>query len=166
MSRAFVNEDQAATQAAQPVERRVSDLPNYVTESGLASLHARVAELKALHAEQTALGERGDRQSMADLERDLRYFQARVATARQVPPVTATDKVQIGSWVTFADEHDVRSQVCLVGEDQADAGVGLVNWASPLGRALLGAQVGDEVLWQRPAGDMRIEIVAISALPT
>ena len=31
MSRAFVNEDQAAAQADQPVERRVSEQPNYVT---------------------------------------------------------------------------------------------------------------------------------------
>lgn len=166
MSRAFVNEDHAAAQAAQPVERQISGQPNYVTESGLAQLHARVAELKALHVEQVALGERGDKQSMADLERDLRYFQTRVGSARVVPPVTSTDTVQIGSWVTFSDEDDARTQVCLVGEDQADAGVGLVNWASPLGRALLGTAVGDEVLWQRPAGDVRIEVMAISALPS
>ncbi|MNN83694.1 Transcription elongation factor GreA [compost metagenome] len=49
----------------------------------------------------------------------------------------------------------------LVGEDQADAPAGLINWGSPLGRALLGAQLGDEVLWQRPAGDQLIEIIRI-----
>ncbi|MFF7706108.1 GreA/GreB family elongation factor [Pseudomonas sp. NPDC007930] len=165
MSRAFVNEDHAAAQATAPVERQISSQPNYVTESGLALLQARVAELKALRAEQVALGERGDKQSMADLERDLRYFQARVGSARLVPPVTSTEQVQIGSWVSFADEHDAHSQVCLVGEDQADAGVGLVNWASPLGSALLGKAVGDEVLWARPAGDVLIEVLAISATP-
>ena len=49
----------------------------------------------------------------------------------------------------------------LVGEDQADASAGLINWGSPLGRALLGAQVGDEVLWKRPAGDQLIEVLRI-----
>ena len=49
----------------------------------------------------------------------------------------------------------------LVGEDQADASTGLINWGSPLGRALLGAQLNDEVLWQRPAGDQMIEIIRI-----
>jgi len=69
--------------------------------------------------------------------------------------------VQIGSRVTFADEHNHEQTVQIVGEDQADATVGLINWASPLGRALLGAQLGDEVLWQRPAGDQLIEIIRI-----
>lgn len=51
MSRAFVNEDQAAAQADQPVERRVSDQPNYLTASGLRQLQQRVAELNALRSE-------------------------------------------------------------------------------------------------------------------
>ena len=74
---------------------------------------------------------------------------------------SSTQKVQIGSRVTFADEHSTEQTVQLVGEDQADASAGLINWGSPLGRALLGAQLGDEVLWQRPAGDQLIEIIRI-----
>ena len=56
---------------------------------------------------------------------------------------------------------DKQQRIQLVGEDQADAHAGLINWGSPLGRALLGAQVGDEVLWQRPVGDQLIEVVLI-----
>ncbi|MGH8332037.1 MAG: GreA/GreB family elongation factor, partial [Pseudomonas sp.] len=81
--------------------------------------------------------------------------------AQVVPVATSTEKVQIGSRVTYADEHDAEHRVQLVGEDQADAAHGLINWGSPLGRALLGAQLGDEVLWQRPAGDQTIEIIRI-----
>jgi len=165
MSRAFVNEDQAAAHASQPVERMVSTLPNYVTESGLVQLRARADELRALHLEQSALGERADRQALADLERDLRYYHQRLQTAKVVPPVQATDTVQIGSWVSYVDEHNMHRQVCLVGEDQADVGVGLINWASPLGRALMGARVGDEVVWRRPAGEHVLEVLAISATP-
>lgn len=62
MSRAFVNEDQAADQADQPVERRISEQPNYVTASGLRQLQTRVAELNALRSELQAQGERGDKQ--------------------------------------------------------------------------------------------------------
>ena len=162
MSRAFVNEDQAAGQADQPVERSISEQPNYVTESGLAQLQAKVGEVKALLAEQNALGERADKQRVADLERDIRYFQNRLQTAKLVPPVESTDKVQIGSWVTYADENGTESQVCLVGEDQADAALGMINWGSPLGKALLGARVGDEVVWRRPMGDLSIEILKIA----
>jgi len=165
MSRAFVNEDQAAAQASQPVERRVSDQPNYVTAEGLALLQQRVAELNALRSELLAQGERADKQRLADSERDLRYFSARVQSAQVVPPATSTQKVQIGSRVTFVDEQDRQHAVQLVGEDQADATRGLINWGSPLGRALLGATPGDEVLWRRPAGDQSIEIVSIEGEP-
>ena len=41
MSRAFVNEDNAAAQADQPVERQVSEQPNYVTPQGLTQLQAQ-----------------------------------------------------------------------------------------------------------------------------
>ncbi|MGE7994275.1 GreA/GreB family elongation factor [Pseudomonas sp. NPDC089554] len=161
MSRAFVNEDQAAAQASQPVERRVSDQPNYVTAKGLEQLQRRVAELNGLRGELQALGERADKQRWADTERDLRYFVARVQSAQVVPPALSQDKVQIGSRVRFADENGEEHTVQLVGEDQADAAHGLVNWGSPLGRALLGAKPGDEVLWRRPAGDQSIEVIAI-----
>ncbi|MCU0120349.1 GreA/GreB family elongation factor [Pseudomonas sp. B2M1-30] len=163
MSRAFVNEDNAAAQADQPVERQVSAQPNYVTPQGLAQLQARVAELQALHAEQSAMGEQADKQRLADLERDLRYFNHRAGSAQVVPAATSSDKVQIGSWVVYADEHNTERRVQLVGEDQADAARGLINWGSPLGRALLGARLNDEVLWQRPAGDQMIEVIRIEA---
>lgn len=161
MSRAFVNEDQAAAQADQPVERRVSDQPNYVTASGLRQLQQRVGELNALRSALQAEGERGDKQRLADTERDLRYFSARVQSAQVVSAATSHSRVQIGSRVRFVDEQGQEQVVQLVGEDEADAGRGMINWGSPLGRALLGAGPGDEVLWRRPAGDQMIEVIEI-----
>ena len=161
MSRAFVNEDQAADQASQPVERKVSDQPNYVTAQGLAHLQQRVAELNRLRSDLLAQGEQADKQRLADTERDLRYFSAMQQSAQVVPAATSREKVQIGSRVTFADEQDRKQQVQLVGEDQADITAGLINWGSPLGRALLGAAPGDEVTWRRPVGDQVIEVIAI-----
>lgn len=161
MSRAFVNEDNAAAQADQPVERQISAQPNYVTPTGLAQLQEKVAQLQQLHSEQSAKGEHADKQRLADLERDLRYFNQRLQSAQVVTTANSTQKAQIGSHVTFVDAHNSEQTVQLVGEDQADASAGLINWGSPLGRALLGAQPGDEVLWQRPAGDQLIEIIRI-----
>ncbi|MCV4281615.1 GreA/GreB family elongation factor [Pseudomonas capsici] len=161
MSRAFVNEDNAAAEASQPVERLISTNPNYVTAHGLLLLQQQVNELQTQHSTQTALGDSADKQRLADLERDLRYFTQRLQSAQVVTPAISTEQVQIGSRVTFADEGDNRQRVQLVGEDQADAARGLINWSSPLGRALLGSQLGDEVLWKRPAGDQVIEIVLI-----
>ena len=163
MSRAFVNEDNAAAQADQPVERQVSEQPNRLTAQGLAQLQAKVAQLQQEHSAESAKGEHADKQRQADLERDLRYFNQRVQTAQVVAPATSSEKVQIGSWVTFANDQDEQQRIQLVGEDQADAGAGLINWGSPLGLALLGAQVGDEVLWKRPVGDQLIEVLRIEA---
>ena len=165
MSRAFVNEDQAAAQASQPVERKVSDQPNYVTAQGLAYLQQRVAHLNRLRSELLALGEQADKQRVADIERDLRYFNARQQSAQVVPPALSRDKVLIGSRVTYLDEQDREHKVQLVGEDQADIAAGLINWGSPLGRALLGAGPGDEVVWRRPVGDQSIEVVTIEPEP-
>ena len=161
MSRAFVNEDHAAAQASQPVERHVSTHPNYVTARGFAQLQAHVAALQEEHGTQSALGEAADRQRLADIERDLRYFNQRVQSAQVVPAATSNSKVQIGSRVRFSDEQGQEQRVQLVGEDEADASRGLINWASPLGRALLGAAPGDEVVWRRPVGDQMIEIMEI-----
>ncbi|MCO8163954.1 GreA/GreB family elongation factor [Pseudomonas sp. 21LCFQ010] len=163
MSRAFVNEDSNAEQTSQPVERLVSESPNYVTAHGLVQLQNQVRELQGQHRQQTELGEKADKQRLVDIERDLRYYTQRQQSALVVTPALSTEKVQIGSWVTYADEHDHRQRVQLVGEDQADAAHGLINWGSPLGRALLGAQPGDEVLCKRPAGDQLIEILEIEA---
>ena len=133
MSRAFVNEDQAADQADQPVERRISEQPNYVTASGLRQLQTRVAELNALRSELQAQGERGDKQRLADTERDLRYVSARVQSAQVVPAATSHSKVQIGSRVRFVDEQGQ-------AHDQRHADTD----APRLGPVLLGQFVGED----------------------
>lgn len=161
MSRAFVHEELAAEQTDQPVERSVSDLPNYVTAHGLAQLEERLAAAQQALAAEQDRGEDADRQHIAELERDLRYLRQRVQSAQVVPPATSRDQVQIGSRVAFADATGHEHEVQLVGEDEADAAAGKINWSSPLGRALLGAAPGEEVVWRRPAGDWVIEILEI-----
>jgi transcription elongation factor GreB len=49
----------------------------------------------------------------------------------------------------------------LVGEDEADASSGLISWAAPIARALIGARVGDERTVRLPAGEKSYEVVAI-----
>ncbi len=49
----------------------------------------------------------------------------------------------------------------LVGEDEADATAGLVNWTAPIARALIGARVGDERTVRLPAGEKSYEVIAI-----
>ena len=49
----------------------------------------------------------------------------------------------------------------VVGDDEADVSAGKISWASPLGRAMIGAKIGDTVVWRRPAGEAQVCIVDI-----
>jgi len=162
MSRAFVKDNDGDIPEVLP-ELPISTHPNYVTPRGLALLRARLDKVADRHDalkanEQDALAQRNE---LVALERELRYLHARVASAIEVdlsrqPP----DRVAFGATVTVdSDEGEQRWQI--VGEDEADAEHGLVSYVSPLATALLGARVGDEVRWQRPAGDMMIEVLSI-----
>ena len=59
------------------------------------------------------------------------------------------------------EDHGVQRRIRIVGDDEADAAVGDVSWASPLAHTLIGARVGDAVIWRRPAGEAEIEILAV-----
>ncbi len=54
--------------------------------------------------------------------------------------------------MTLEDENGEERRYRLVGPDEFDAERGLISVNSPLGRALLGKRVDDEVTVQRPAG--------------
>jgi transcription elongation factor GreB len=83
--------------------------------------------------------------------------------AKVVNPAAQTDRsrVYFGATVTIADEEDNQRTVTLVGEDEADAGVGRISWRSPLAHALKGAAVGDVRRVALPSGAKEWEIVGI-----
>lgn len=150
MSRAFVKEDDDAA-AALP-ERPISPHPNYVTPAGLAGIEAETARLQAeMHAAA------GDRDAAARIGRDLRYWQARRASAELIPAPADNGQVRFGSRITLRDASGRMRTLRIVGEDEADPRAGTLSYVAPLARALIGKAVGDEVA--APGGLM--EIVAI-----
>ena len=66
-----------------------------------------------------------------------------------------------GATVTLVDEDEKKVKYQLVGQTEADAKVGRISYNSPLGRALIGRQAGDEVEVSTPAGDRYYEIKKI-----
>jgi transcription elongation factor GreA len=72
-----------------------------------------------------------------------------------------TDRVGIGSRVTVAEEDGEPETYHIVGSVEADPKRGRVSNQSPLGRALLGHRVGDEVIVNVPDGVLRFRITAI-----
>ena len=163
MSRAFVKEQDNESLDELP-ERPQSPHPNYVTPTGLAALQA---QLHALQEQRHHLLEHPDedllsKETLKQVERDLRYFQGRVDHAILVDLSTQpADEVGFGAVVRCVDEDDQEHEFAIVGEDEADVSAGKISWVSPLAKALIGAGVGDTVVWKRPAGDLELEILSI-----
>ncbi len=151
MSRAFVKETDDAIEDLP--ERPVSTAPNFVTPEGLAAIEAEIARLN------DALALAGDdRAARASIGRDLRYWTARRGSAQLIPPPSDCDVVRFGCTISIARDDGRRQSFRIVGEDEADPERGTLSHTSPLARAVLGKEVGDEVR----VGDGVVEIAAIA----
>jgi transcription elongation factor GreB len=152
--------------------------PRFITPAGLAKIRAEYAQLfgterpKLVETISWAAGngdrsENGDyiygRKRLREIDRRISYLSRVMKHARTVDPAAQVDRdrVHFGATVELADEDDARRVLTLVGEDEADATAGLVNWTAPIARALVGARVGDERTVRLPAGEKSYEVIAI-----
>ena len=163
MSRAFVKEEDSGAPGPDLPARPVSEHPNYVTPAGLAELRSRAGELEARRLE--LLGGADEAMAAEELlhvDRDLRYYATRIESAIPVDPADQPgDEVAFGAAVTVTGEGTKRT-FTIVGEDEADLATLKVSYVSPLAEALIGAHVGDRVVWRRPAGDLELTVTAIA----
>ena len=165
MSRAFVKDSDDDLAAGELPERPVPAHPNYVTPRGLVELQARLRELQEEHERLApqAPDDSNAKQRLRVLERDLRYFNAQLERAMVVDlHGQPRDEVHFGASVRIRDEGGKEHRFTIVGDDEADVAAGKISWASPLAEAMIGARVGDTVIWRRPAGNAEVEIVDIS----
>ena len=128
--------------------------PNLITPRGLAMIEARHDELEARLASDISEDER------KAVLRDARYWRHRLASAQLAPAATG-DKVAIGTRVTFARNGQSQS-LDIVGHDEADPAARRIVFSAPLARALIGAEVGDEV--DLPGSDQPLLITAIDII--
>ncbi|HEY7131644.1 MAG TPA: GreA/GreB family elongation factor, partial [Candidatus Limnocylindrales bacterium] len=68
----------------------------------------------------------------------------------------------IGSSVTVEDADGDRSTFAIVGSTEADPAAGRISNVSPVGRALLGSRVGDDVAVAAPRGEVRYRVIEIA----
>ncbi len=145
MSRAFVKE---SSESARPPERMVDDGPNPVTPDGMAQIDAHVARIEASLKTETNILLR------ETLERDLRYWTVRKASAEIAPPAVG-DAVSFGSKLSILRKG--REQTFrIVGVDEADPAKGLISFRAPLAAAVMGARVGDVIEAAEPLGEIQI----------
>ncbi len=153
MSRAFVKEDDPNGGAAVLPDRAISPHPNLVTPRGLRLIEAKIAEFE--HQLSQAGGD--DEEAQARAERELRYWTARLGTARLEEPLETADTVRFGTTVTGMREDGLKVTFAIVGEDEAEPEAGRIAWTAPVARALLGGEPGE--VRRLPKGEF--EIVAI-----
>ncbi|MCW8860471.1 MAG: transcription elongation factor GreA [Deltaproteobacteria bacterium] len=102
-----------------------------------------------------------DRQGF--VEGRIKELNHKIATAQVIDPKTiSSDKIVFGATVTLFD-IDIEKEVTyqLVGEDEADIKVGKISIVSPVGRALIGHRVDDEVNIIVPSGVKVYEVTDI-----
>ena len=139
MSRAFTREEDNEA-IADIGERPVSPHRNLVTERGLALIEAELERLR----KELGKGERQeDREHLALVSRDLRYWTARRENAELSVPEPGSDVVRFGMGVTLEGEDGAKVHWKIVGEDEADPSKGTISHVSPMARALFGKAIGD-----------------------
>jgi transcription elongation GreA/GreB family factor len=126
--------------------------PNWVTPRGAALIADRITDLEARIAAEA------DADSRAVLQRDLRYWHTRQTTAESPPP-PPEGAVGFGSHVGFRLNGKART-IEIVGGDEADPAAGRIAFFAPLARALMGAEIGEQVEFQGVEDAITITAIA------
>jgi transcription elongation factor GreA len=137
---------------AEGYERLTADLkalreerPRIVDAIEEARAHGDLSENAEYHAAKERQGQ--VEATIADLE-------DKVSRAQIIDPATLSgDKVIFGATVTLLDDDEKPVRYQIVGPYEADAKVGRISYNSPLGKALIGRRVEDEIEVTVPSGD-------------
>src|SRR5262245_43136534 len=154
MSKAFTKEPEGGEGYDDLPDRPVSP-HNLVTPKGLELIET---ELARLHREHSAAIDADDRPLIAKINRDLRYWTSRRATAQVAEAPRDAEAVYFGSTVTIERDDGRRQTYRIVGEDEADPSLGTLSYVSPVAQALMGKEIGETV----QAGTAEATIVRIA----
>ena len=127
------------------LKRLKEERPQIVDAIEEARAHGDLSENAEYHAAKERQGQ--IEASIADIEDKL--ARAQIIDPREL----SGDKVVFGATVTLLDEDDKPIRYQIVGQTEADANAGRISYNSPLGRALIGRKVDDEVEVSVPAGE-------------
>ncbi len=161
------------------VPRMAQEPPKfYITAEGLKKLRDELEFLWKVErprvtnevATAAALGDRSEnaeyiygKRRLREIDKRLEFLSKRLDNLKLfTPPTSEPDKVTFGAWVTLEDEDGATVHYQLVGADEFDVARGKISVASPVGKALLGKEEGDDVVVERPRGRTIFTIMAIS----
>lgn len=130
------------------------DRPANIKDIEEAIAHGDLSENAEYHAAKEKQGHIAARMAMLD---------DRIARAQVIDTEGQTpDKVRFGATVDLVDvETDDKVSYTIVGEDEADAKAGRISITSPVARALMNKEPGDEVNVKVPKGVREFEVIEI-----
>jgi transcription elongation factor GreA len=132
---------------------KIEERPSIIEAIEEARAHGDLSENAEYHAAKERQGH--VEATIADLE-------DRLSRAMVIDPTTLSgDKIVFGATVTLIDEDDKKVKYQLVGQTEADARVGRISYNSPLGRALIGRQKGEEVEVTTPSGEKYYKVAKL-----
>jgi transcription elongation factor GreB len=169
------NRSKVARRKEPPREKQSS----YITPEGFDALQAEYAHLWKVERPKVteavsvaaALGDRSEnadyiygKKRLREIDSRVRYLSKRMDELTVVHPDSARegDRVYFGAWVTLEDENGERVRYRIVGPDESRPEEGLISMDSPVGRTLLGKELGDEVVVVRPKGRTTYEVLEVS----
>ena len=137
---------------AEGYEKLTADLkvlraerPKVVEAIEEARAHGDLSENAEYHAAKERQGQ---------IEMQIADIEDKVTRAQIIDPTTLSgDRIVFGATVTLLDENDKPVRYQIVGQTEADANQGRISYNSPIGRALIGKQVQEEVEVTVPSGD-------------
>jgi transcription elongation factor GreA len=135
------------------LKRMRLERPEIVEAIEVARAHGDLSENAEYHAAKERQGQ---------IEAMIADVEDKLSRAMVIDPTTLSgDKIVFGATVTLLDEEEKTVRYQLVGQAEADARVGRISYNSPLGRALIGRQAGDEVEVSTPSGDRYYQVKTI-----
>ena len=124
---------------------KMVERPSVIEAIEVARGHGDLSENAEYHAAKERQGQ---------VEAQIADIEDRLSRAMVIDPTTLSgDKVVFGATVHLLDEDDKPVTYQIVGQTEADARVGRISYNSPLGRALIGRTIGEEVEVTTPSGD-------------
>jgi transcription elongation factor GreA len=119
--------------------------PHIVDAIEEARAHGDLSENAEYHAAKERQGQ---------VEAGIADIEDKLSRAHIIDPTTLSgDKIVFGATVTLLDEDDKPVRYQIVGQAEANARDGRISYNSPLGRALIGRMVDEEVEVTVPSGD-------------
>lgn len=179
MNKAFTREsdyDPASDIVARPRDLLPPGVPNYITAAGAGRLRSELQELQqisrpALTNRLSALAAagRGDdpehgaaKRQLLEVDAQLSWLAQRIENLEVVAAGGVDEaSVRFGARVAVRDDRGQERAYRIVGIDEADPAAGAISWISPIARALLGREEGDEVIVELPRGRTRLQLLAV-----